>query len=95
MCVQPLCWRAEDTPWAFTDANMARRARRASQRAREANEALAAVDVAEAEYLAPHMLHGSGHHNRIVVDVISSHEGSIIDLTSIGTVRVTSSDEDE
>ncbi|KAE8813912.1 Omega-6 fatty acid desaturase, endoplasmic reticulum isozyme 2 [Hordeum vulgare] len=65
-------------------------------RAREAVKALVAVDVEEAEShsLAPRIMHGCGHRNHVVVNIISSHEGSHIDLTSIGTVLVTSSDED-
>jgi hypothetical protein len=77
---------------------MARRARRARERAREAAAALAAVDVGEAESHspAPRMVHQSGRRNRVVVDVAgSSQDGSIIDLTSTGTVRVPGSDEEE
>jgi hypothetical protein len=42
------------------------------------------------------MVHQSGRCNRVVVDVgCSSEDGSIIDLTSTGTVRVPGSDEEE
>jgi hypothetical protein len=57
-----------------------------------------AADVGEAESHspAPRMAHQSGRRNRIVVNVGgSSPDGSIIDLTSTGTVRVPSSDEEE
>ena len=77
---------------------MARRARRARHRARESAAALAALDVREADSHspAPHMAHQSGHRNRIVVDVGgSSPDGSVIDLTSTGTVQVSGSDEEE
>ncbi|KAE8809009.1 putative methyltransferase PMT17 [Hordeum vulgare] len=92
-----LCWRTEDTQWASLDANMARCARRATQQRREAAEALAAVDVGEVEShsLAPRTIHGCEHRNRVMVDIVSSQKGSVIDLTSIGTVRVTGSDEEE
>ena len=97
---QPLRWRAEhrDAPWALPDKAMARRARRVRHRAREAAAALAAVDVGEAESHspAPRMAHQSGRRNRIVVDIgVSSPDGSVIDLTSTGTVRVPGSDEEE
>ncbi|KAE8810888.1 Omega-6 fatty acid desaturase, endoplasmic reticulum isozyme 2 [Hordeum vulgare] len=36
-----------------------------------------------------------GRRNRVVVNIVSSQEGSVIDLTSTGTVRVTVSDEEE
>ena len=80
-----------DAPWASLDANMAWRARRVRQRAQEA----AAVDVIEVESHspAPHMMQQSGRRNRVVVDVAgSSQDGSIIDLTSISTIRVPGSD---
>ncbi|KAE8771259.1 methyltransferase pmt17 [Hordeum vulgare] len=95
--VQPLCWCAEDAPWASSDANMVWCACRASQRAREATEALMAVDIGEVELHSrePRIMHGCGRRNRIVVDILSSVEGSVIDLTSTGTVRVTASDEEE
>nr|ACC63518.1 unknown protein [Hordeum vulgare subsp. vulgare] len=44
---------------------------------------------------APRIMHGCGRRDRIVVDIISFQEGSIIELTSTGTVRVTGSDEEE
>ena len=77
---------------------MKRRARRARHRERVAAAALATVDVGEAKPHSPatHMVHQSGRSNRLVVDVAgSSHDGSIIDLTSTGTVRVLGSDEKE
>jgi hypothetical protein len=98
---QPLRWRSEamDAPWVLSsDANMGRRARHARQRTWEAATALAAVDVGEAEShsSAPRMAHQSGHRNRIMVDVHgSSQDGSVIDPTSTGTVRVPGSDEEE
>ncbi|KAE8774247.1 hypothetical protein D1007_53414 [Hordeum vulgare] len=71
------------------------RARRARQR--EAAKALTAVDVGERESHSPmfRIMHGCERCNRLVVDVGSSQEGFVIDLTSTGTVRVTSSDEEE
>ncbi|KAE8785761.1 Peptidyl-prolyl cis-trans isomerase CYP40 [Hordeum vulgare] len=76
---------------------MARRAHRARQRAWDVAEALAATDVGDAESHspAPRMLHECGRRNRVMVDVGSSQEGSVCDLTSTGTVRVTGSDEEE
>jgi hypothetical protein len=42
------------------------------------------------------MVHQFGRRNRVVVEVTdSSQDGSIIDLTSNGTVRVPGSDEKE
>ena len=42
------------------------------------------------------MVHQSGQRNRVVVDVAdSSQNGSIIDLTSTGNVRVSDFDEEE
>lgn len=55
--------------------------------------ALATTDVGEA---APRMTHPSERRNHIVVDVGgSSSDGSIIDLTSTGTVRISVSGEEE
>ena len=96
----PLRWRAEHfvAPWASSDENMAWLASHARHRAREAAAGLAAVDVGEAEShsLAPRMAQQSGRHNRIVVDIDgSSQDGSILDMTSTGIVRVMGSDEEE
>ncbi|KAE8800893.1 Peptidyl-prolyl cis-trans isomerase CYP40 [Hordeum vulgare] len=86
---QPLRWRAGQCE----DDIMARRAK---QRLREAMNALEVVDVGEAESHSPtpRRMHGCSHHNRVVVDIGSSHEGSVIDLTSTDAVR-TGSDEEE
>ncbi|KAE8790961.1 hypothetical protein D1007_34604 [Hordeum vulgare] len=58
-------------PWVSSDANMVRRAR---QQTWEATEALAAVDVGEVESRSPtpHIMHGCGSRNRVVVDIVSS-----------------------
>ncbi|KAE8805437.1 Peptidyl-prolyl cis-trans isomerase CYP40 [Hordeum vulgare] len=76
---------------------MAQCACRARQRAWEAAKALAAVDVGDmgSHSLAPRIMHGCGHHNCAVVNIVSSQEGSVIDLTSTSTVRVMGSDEEE
>ncbi|KAE8770569.1 Peptidyl-prolyl cis-trans isomerase CYP40 [Hordeum vulgare] len=76
---------------------MARHARWARQRARDAAEALTAADVGEAESHSPvpRMLHGCGRCNRVVVDVSPCQEGSVVDLTLTGTIRVTRSNEEE
>ena len=97
---QPLRWRAEhqDTPWTSSDEAVARRAHRARHRAREAATTLAAMDVGEAKSHSPtpRMGHQSGRRNRIVVDVDGlSPDGSVIDLTSSGIVRVPGFDGEE
>lgn len=77
---------------------MARHARRARHRAWEAAAALVAAGVGEADSHspAPRMAHQFGRRDRIVVDVGGSFpDGSIIDLTSTGIVRVPVSDEEE
>ncbi|KAE8801286.1 putative methyltransferase PMT17 [Hordeum vulgare] len=94
---QPLRWCAEHEAWPSSNDVMARRACRTRQRARDAAETLVAMDVGEAEShsSAPCRVHQCGRHNRVVVDVDSSQEGSLIDLTSTGTVWVTISDKEE
>ena len=60
--------------------------------------ALAAVDVGmtESHSPVPRTVPQSGRRTRVVVDIIgSSQDGSIIDLTSTGTVKVPGSDEEE
>lgn len=80
-----------------SDINMVWRAYRARQWAREAVEALATVDVGEAGSHSPahRIMHGRGLRNRAVVDIVSFQEGSVIDLMSTVTVRITGSDEEE
>ncbi|KAE8806568.1 ATP-dependent DNA helicase Q4 [Hordeum vulgare] len=93
---QALHWRAEYAPWASSNANMTRHARRARQRALEASKALTAVDVGEVESNSPvsGIMHECGRSNHVVVNIVSSQKGSVIDLTSTDTVRVTCSDEE-
>jgi hypothetical protein len=51
---------------------------------------------AESHSPVPRIVHQSGRHNCIVVDIAGSfQDGSIIDLTFIGTFRVPGSDEEE
>ncbi|KAE8811653.1 putative methyltransferase PMT17 [Hordeum vulgare] len=63
----------------------------------EAAEALAAMDIGEAESHPPtlRIMHECGHRDRVVADIVSSHEGTVIDLTFTGTLRVTGSDKEE
>ncbi|KAE8768751.1 Alpha-glucosidase yihQ [Hordeum vulgare] len=90
---QPLRWSAEHESCS-SDDTMVQRACHARQRAREAAEALPTVDVGEGEPHSPTTIrvHGCGHRNRVVVNVFSFQGGSVIDLMSTGTVRVTGSD---
>ncbi|KAE8796845.1 Peptidyl-prolyl cis-trans isomerase CYP40 [Hordeum vulgare] len=83
-------------PWVSSDANMARRARHGRQRAWKATEALAAMAVGEtySRSHVPCVMQGCGRNNCVVVDIISFQEGSVIDVTSIGTVQATSCDEE-
>lgn len=91
---QPLRWHADDEAIRDPSAEgMARRARRARQRAREA-----AVDVDETESDSPaprRMAYNPGRRSRVMVDVASDHDGSVVDLTSTGDVQATGSDEEE
>ncbi|KAE8804652.1 Alpha-glucosidase yihQ [Hordeum vulgare] len=89
---QPLRWRVEHEAWPSTKDVMARPARRARQRAQDA-----AVDVRETESHSPspHRMHQCGRRNRVMVDVGSSQEGSVIDLMSTVTVQVTGSVDEE
>ncbi|KAE8796968.1 Peptidyl-prolyl cis-trans isomerase CYP40 [Hordeum vulgare] len=66
----------------------------ARQRAQDATEAFAAVDVGEAGSHSPLLrrVHQC-RRNRVVVDVGSSQEGSVIDLTSTDNIRVTDEEE--
>ncbi|KAE8774929.1 Peptidyl-prolyl cis-trans isomerase CYP40 [Hordeum vulgare] len=76
---------------------MTKLARRARQQAQEAAETQAMVEVGEVESHSPtpSIMQGCGRRNRVVVDIVSFQEGSVIDLTSTGTVRVTESDEEK
>ncbi|EMS59429.1 putative methyltransferase PMT17 [Triticum urartu] len=68
------------------------------ERTREAAATLAAVDVGEAELhsLVPRMVHEFGRRNCVMLHVAgSSQDGSIIDLTSTGTIQVPGSDDEE
>ncbi|KAE8774570.1 putative methyltransferase PMT17 [Hordeum vulgare] len=94
---QPFRWRVEHQAWPTSDDVMARCAHRARKWSRDATEDLVAADVRETKSrsLAPRRVQHCGRRNRVVMDVGSSEEGSVIDLTSTGTVRVTGSDEEE
>ncbi|XP_044335752.1 geraniol 8-hydroxylase [Triticum aestivum] len=89
--MQPLRWCTEakvNAAWTSGNANMARHARRGRR----------AVTVGEAESHSPahHIVHRSGRRNCIVMDVTgSSQDGSIIDPTSTGTVRVPGYDKEK
>ena len=97
---QPIRWHAEQegNTWMSSDANMAWRAHHARQWAQETAAALMAADVGEVQShsLVTRMVHQSERRKHIMVDVGgSSPDRSVIDLTSTGNIRVSSSDEEE
>ncbi|KAE8782348.1 Peptidyl-prolyl cis-trans isomerase CYP40 [Hordeum vulgare] len=96
---QPLRWHAEmeDTPPASSDSNMARACPSCEATCTGGGGSPQTVDVGEAESHSPvlRMVNHCGHRNRVVVDVGSFQEGSVISLTCTGTVWVTGSNGEE